>query len=399
MGWRAAELGVAVALQAIAFAILLWALKRPIRLTIFIAVIPLMEAGVLVMYLAVIPSYFLIEADTAPELNTLTEQCAVEHASLLSVRRPANLPSLSVEEWWLQFPDGRYGLMRAADCRVAMATWPQPVVQPGGRVEFILGAQYFVPGAGTILERLETATAARSWWLAERADTPLRALPAPDHQQTPPILSNDGRAVVWQQVIPESKPPVLTRLVVRRVSADAPEITIDLTRVGPASYTVAAFDAVARTVTLWRNDQLMIVDFEGTPVSTVSAPTLVRPQPGTFLIGPDAATVAWDAYQDDAAYRLTWSTASGQGSYTLPKGRSFTDAALEPSRGLVALSASTSLSIGSTSDLVAILSATDGRDVFRRYLSRYSRSPTIFFTGGLFGFSDTAGTHVVKLSR
>jgi len=65
----------------------------------------------------------------------------------------------------------------------------------------------------------------------------------------------------------------------------------------------------------------------------------------------------------------------------------------------VALSASTTLSIGSTQDLVAIVSARDGRDVFRRYLPRYSRSPTIFFDGGLFGYSDPAGTHVVRLSR
>ena len=397
LAWRVVDLGVAASLQAIAFALLLWALKRPIRLLVFLVIVPAMEAAVLLLYLAVIPSYFLIEADSAPELNTLAEPCKVDQASLLPVRRPADLPALTVTEWWLQYPDARYGLMRAADCHVTMATWPQPVVQPGGRADFLLGVLYFVPGAGTIIERLETATTARTWWLAERADTPLRALPAPERQDTPPLLSNDGTSVAWQQVIPGSGPPVLTRILVRPIAASAPEVTIDLAVLGPASYTVAALDAVARTVTLWRNEELLVVGFDGRVASTYATPAGVRPQPGTFLVGPGAATLAWDAYQERDAYRLSWRTSVGEGSFTLPRGRSVSDATLDPSRALVALSASTTLSIGSTADLLVILNAADGRDVFRRYLPRYSRSPTIFFDGGLFAYSDTVATHVVKL--
>ena len=123
----------------------------------------------------------------------------------------------------------------------------------------------------------------------------------------------------------------------------------------------------------------------------------MRPLPGTFLAGPEASSLAWDAYQERDPYQMTWSMPAGQGRYTLPRGRSFADAAFDPSRGLIALSATTTLSIGTTPDVVAILTATDGRDVFRRYLSRYSRSPTIFFAGGMFGYSDLAATHVVRL--
>jgi len=397
LAWRVAELSVAVGLQAMAFAILRWALERPRRLLVFLAAVPAMEAVVLVLYLSVIPSYFLIQADTDPELNTLAGQCIVPNTSLLPVRKPADLPALVVKEWWLQYPDGRYGLMRAADCHVTMATWPRPMVQPGGRAEFLLGVQYFVPGAGTIVERLETATGARTWWLAERADAPMKPLHAPERQETPPVLSSDGLSVAWQQVIPGSGPPVLTRVLVRRVDDDRPAVTVDLTDLGPATYTVAALDTAARTATIWRNDALLVVEFDGRVASTYAMPADVRGQPSTFLVGPAAATLAWDAYQEHDSYRLVWTMTAGRGSFTLPKGRSFTDGALDTSRGLVALSATTTLSIGSTADLVAILRASDGRDVFRRYLPRYSRSPTIFFDGGLFGYSDPSGTHVIKL--
>ncbi len=396
VAWRLADLSVALALQGVAFGILLWALARPRRLVVFLLVLPAMEVFVLATYLLVIPSRFLIEPDTAPELNTLAEHCAVPQASLAAVRGPADLPSLTVREWWLQFPDARYGLMRAADCSVTMATWPQPVVQPGGRVDFLIGVVSYVPGAGTIVERQEPATGARTWWLAERPDAPLRPLLAPDGQETPPMLSSDGTAVVWHRVVRESDPPVRSRLVVRPVADAARETVVDLSPFGPASYSLAAFDAASRTVTIWRNEELTVVTLDGAVSSTLTADQ-VRPQPGTFLIRPPDATVAWDAYQERDPYRITWSTARGRGSYTLPKGRSFADAALEPSRGLVAFSATTTLSIGDTADLLAIVNAADGRDVYRRYLARYSRSPTVFFDGGLFGYSDLTGAHVVRL--
>jgi len=398
VGWLVTDIGLALVLQCLTFAILVWALKRPLRLLVFVVVIPAMTIGVNVMYLGVIPAYFLIDRDTAPEVNTLTEHCAVPKSSLLPVRTPADLAALAVDDWWLQYPDGRYGLMRAADCSVTMAeTLPQPVVEPGGRANFSIGLQYFVPGRGAIVERLEHATSRRTWWLLEQPDAVPRELPQPDNQQSPPILSNDGTAVVWMQDIPGTGPPVLTQLIVRSVGGDEPGLRIDLTGLGPASYVTAGFDAASRSVTLWRNDELMLVGFDGAATSTFPKPEGLRPQISTYRVGPERAWLAWDAYKDGGAYLMRWSTPAGQGNYTLTKGRSFTDAALEPSRGLIAISASTTLSIGSAPDLLAIMRASDGRDIFRKYLARYSRSPTVFFEGRLFGYSDVAGTHVVRL--
>jgi len=142
--WIAADVGFAFLLQALTFVILVWALRQPLRLTIFIVVLPALWLAAQTMYLFVIPARFLIEADTAPALNSATERCLIEKASLLPVRTPVDLPTLPVGEWWLQYPDGSYGLLHAADCSVTKATLPQPKVE-NGRADFTLG---FAQGGG-----------------------------------------------------------------------------------------------------------------------------------------------------------------------------------------------------------------------------------------------------------
>ena len=109
--------------------------------------------------------------------------------------------------------------------------------------------------------------------------------------------------------------------------------------------------------------------------------------------------LAWDAYKEEGAYEVAWSLPSGSGQHRLAKGRSITAAAIDPTGTLIAVSATTTLSIGSAADLVFILRARDGTDVFRAHLSRYSRSPVVFFEGGLFAYSDDGGVHVLKMPQ
>jgi hypothetical protein len=58
------------------------------------------------------------------------------------------------------------------------------------------------------------------------------------------------------------------------------------------------------------------------------------------------------------------------------------------------MSETTTLNIGTARDVVSVLRASDGIEVFRVYLPRYTRSQVVFFEGGLFGYSDLAGTHI-----
>jgi hypothetical protein len=315
----------------------------------------------------------------------------------VSVRAPVDLPTLVVDEWWLQFPDGRYGVLRGRDCAVTMAALPQPAVQPGGRADFTLGLQFYVPGRGAVLERLEPPTGRRTWWLAADATSALQELVPPADQQTPPVLSNDGGAVVWLQDIPGTGPPVLSRLIVRGIRPGSSETAIDLTNLGPASYVVGALDAGAATVTLWRNEQLIVVGFDGATKSVYLMPEGVRAYPGSYVVGSNGDWLYWEIYREKGRYQALWSVPDGRGDSTLPNGRGFTAAALDLSLGLVAISATTTLSLGSAPDVLAIIRTRDGRDVYRRYLPRYSRSPTIFFNGGLFGYSDLSGTHVLRV--
>jgi hypothetical protein len=59
------------------------------------------------------------------------------------------------------------------------------------------------------------------------------------------------------------------------------------------------------------------------------------------------------------------------------------------------VSVGTSLNIGKAQDAVYVLSAADGREVFRKYLPRYSRSPVAFLRPHFFVYSDQSGVHVV----
>jgi hypothetical protein len=44
-----------------------------------------------------------------------------------------------------------------------------------------------------------------------------------------------------------------------------------------------------------------------------------------------------------------------------------------------------------------VLRTDTGADVFRTYLPRYTRSHVVFFEGGLFGYSNLEGTHILKV--
>ena len=74
-----------------------------------------------------------------------------------------------------------------------------------------------------------------------------------------------------------------------------------------------------------------------------------------------------------------------------------TSAAVDPTGSYIAISETTTLSIGNAKDVVYVLRTEDGAAVFRRYLPRYSRSTLVFFEGGFFGYSDPEGTHILKI--
>jgi hypothetical protein len=90
----------------------------------------------------------------------------------------------------------------------------------------------------------------------------------------------------------------------------------------------------------------------------------------------------------------TWASAPAFKSISNIGGSS---AAVDPTGSNIAISETTTLSIGNARDVVYVLRTDDGADVFRRYLPRYSRSEVVFFDGGFLGYSDLEGTHILKI--
>jgi hypothetical protein len=92
-----------------------------------------------------------------------------------------------------------------------------------------------------------------------------------------------------------------------------------------------------------------------------------------------------------------WSLPAGSGQHRITKGRSVTSASVDPTGRLIAISATTTLSIGNARDVVYVIRAADGTDVFRRYLPRYTRTSVVFFDSGLFGYTENGRTHVLAI--
>ena len=399
--WIVADLGLAITAQITVGLMVVWSFAGSrLRLLTLIPFVPALTAGLNVAYLETIPSHFLIEPDTVPERAGWQEHCFISGVSLMPIRTPVNQPAAGVREWWVQRPDARYALLSLPGCIASDANLPVPAVEPGGSVDFMLGLQFSVTGGAAIVERLIPRTSERSWWLLANPTAPLAAIEQPELAEGAPILSDAGDAVAWVQRVAGSGPPVLERILVRGLGPgeQSDRIDIELAPFGPASYSLLGVDTVAREVILWRNDQPLVVGFGGQRRETSFKPGAIRPQASTYLRQPQG-WIAWDAYRDEDAYWCAWSLAAGSGTSRTNRGRSITSATVDPSGRFVAVSESTTLNIGNARDVVYVIRTSDGAEVFRRYLPRYARSQVVFFEGGLFGYSDLAGTHVLTIPR
>jgi hypothetical protein len=397
--WVATNWALAIGVQLAVGLLLAWSIRGSRhRLLTWVPAILLLPIGINMAYLVSIPSYFLIEQDTAPELSAWNEHCFVREAGLMPVRTPATQPVSGVREWWTQRPDQRYALLRIPDCDLADAAFPLPTPQPGGGSDFTLGFQFSTAGGAAILQRFDRGTSQPTWWLLSAPSAALVSLEAPGRVEVAPILSDTADAIAWVERVQGPAPPFFQRVVVQPLSpSSAGERTeISLEPLGPASYTLVGVDTVARHVVLWRDARPALVSFDGNEQDLTFEPGAMLPQASTYLRMHDG-WVAWDAYREKGPYQVAWSLAGGAGTHRTNNGRSITSAAVDPSGSFIAISETTTLNIGDARDVVYVIRASDGTDVFRKYLPRYSRSQVVFFAGGFFAYADLTGTHVLKL--
>ena len=372
--WIATDIGLALLLQASAMAVLYRLFRKPdiTAGVVVVLAIPIFIAFAEVSYLIAIPSMFLIERDTMNESGTWPVICSAANASLISVPMSQMRSEQNTSQFPVQSSDGRYHLMRFSDCTLQPLSLPQPTLQPGGRVDFTIGINYFVSDTGLLFHKLPVSSTRMEWALLKNG------APAPvgiEMASTMPVLSSDGGSVGWVE-LNQGSGPRPSHVFVRRIDSDRPSIDIDLSSFGLSNeYTLNGLDVRNGQALIVRNEYskyvFLTVNFDGHELSSTE-PDGVKPQPQTFLKLQNG-WIAWDAYQERDAYRVRWSLATGQGSHRVALGRGITAVAANPSGSLIAVSVTTNLNIGNTRDAVYILRASDGSEVFRKYLARYSR--------------------------
>jgi len=287
------------------------------------------------------------------------------------------------------------------DCQRTFASLPQPHVGPNGHADFSIGIAQFIDGGRAVVQRQEIGTGASTWYLLDVNVGTMLPLPAaPGASSLPPFLSLDGLATGWVVPIAGSGPPVLDTVLVRPATAEARDRIIDLSPFGAASYELVGLETPPGAVLLWKgiDGRLLSVGPDGKEQPAPRIPAGVDPQSSTIVLSRHG-TLAWDAYKEDGNYTVAWSMDAGSGLRRIPRGSSIVAAAAHASGRYVAVSTSTTLSIGEVRDAVFIINAADGREVFRRFLPKYSRTNVVFLGSEYFAYSDANTVHVVRIPR
>jgi hypothetical protein len=351
--WIAMDVVLAVLLQLAAFAGLYWLLKKPAvsRVVVLGLAVPVVAIAVEYSYLIYVPSHFLIDDDTAAEQGDWPVVCTAPEVSLIQIPHPDG--PLNWSEVPVQASDGSSSLLRIPGCELMTLALPQAKVQPGGRVDFIVGLSYFVPGHGAIFSRQETASGAFTWnHIFNDRITTIPGL----HATAVPILSVDGGWVAWLEK---------GSLAIEPLDRNEAPMQVVLPKLDLWEYMLRTLDMKREEIELVSSDNRVVIGLDGSLKTSESLP------------------LAWDVYRDDGPYGVSWNFNGNSGTHHVLKGRNVNSAAMTPSGSLIAVSVATALNIGQIRDSLYVLRAKDGSEVFRRYLPNYTRTQVLFPTDDL----------------
>jgi len=382
--WIAADVALALGAQSVLAALAWLALgwgRLAGSITLILAVVPAVYA-VNVAYMVTIPARFLIEDDTTPDTADLPVACALPQVWL--VPAPAGITrGLDARgEALVGTGDGQFGILRGPQCVV------EPVAIP--RLPIAPAIQQIAEDGGVMYMAYERGVPGQTFWLLRRGATQPVSIVPPAGVSTSypfPLLSNDARWVAWTMRPPEG--PVTIQLT--PLDGGEPRVIAhDLLQ--RATLTPVELDMKGGSVTISRDLRTFValgLD-EHLRWGPLTVPDVaVQPQTFRYL---DGQWLAWDAYVEGRAKRLSWSTRGGAGSRTVPLGRGITAAALSPSGRFVAVSTTTELNIGSIPDTVLVLRTSDGAEVFRKTLRSYARSEVAFLGEHHFAYTGIAGS-------
>lgn len=410
--WLLTEAIVALVLQAVAGATWYWILRRPrsLRPLALLAAIPAVIAANGI-YLVALPTRFLITPDTAREERPWPVACSIPNEALVTGgRKPAVIRSPG-DVLVAQDATGRFAsvvVRRTPDGRTTCEAASLGLAPSTGSV-----APAWIGEEGrALLMRTGGQAGGLSWeWTPGHgvAPAPLDEPPGRRASDPGPVMSRDGDAVAWLVPVPASGQPPSFSIVVRslvpsaplRASAAAPrraaDVIVPLDRIERGGVVVLDLDMSARELLLAIDERRFVaIGFDGAIRWGRVNPEGVEALSMTFRrLG--SGWVAWDGYRERGAYGLAWALPAGRGLHRVPEGRGITDVAVQPSGRFIALSVTTSLSIGSVADSVYVLRSSDGAQVFRRFLPRYARSGVAFPGDDLFAYTEWDGARAELL--
>ncbi len=377
--WKAADVLLAVGLQALLF-VISWVVADRGRvaavLTAALAWLPMAFVANL-LYMAVIPAVFLIEADAASDVATWTEECSVPGYALDPVRAGVSRALERRGEAWVRRDDGlHYGIMRLPGCQVEAAAIPE---------EPMTGLYQALADGGAVYSTMDAKSGTQTFWLLARGAKSGIPLDPPDgvrpHERLP-LVSKNGMWVAW--IIRGQSGGASVQI--RRRSGGEEVLVLSHELLQRATISLVELDAVARRIVINRDLRTFVaLRFDGSVAwGPIEAP--VAAQQDTFRYLP-GTWLAWDAYLDKGPYRVAWPS----GTYAIPRGSVITSAALDSRGRFAAVSSTTGLNIGSTPDKVLIVDTVDRSVVLRKTLPRYTRTQVAFLGEGHFAYSDFDG--------
>ena len=385
--WKAADVALALILQSVLFMCVWWVVPRSKAAAVGLTVLLLIPGAMAVnfAYLYAIPSYFLIERDRTPDSSAWGEECAVEGFSLAQVRQGISRGLERRGEAWVQRDNSaRFGILRVPGCTVEPVAIPELPIWPE--------MYQALPDGSVVYVTMERGVEGQQYWLLKRGSKEPRLLEAPPNgpKYNPPLVSEDGDWVAWVARSPARE----TSLQIESLG-DGQPIVFSHPLLQRTTLVPVELDMKTREVVVNRDlSAFARLRLDGTVVWGPQTPGAIAAQTDTFRY-LDGQWAAWDAYVENARYRLGWSTQMGKGQYEVPKGRSITSGAVDVRGRYVAASTTTTLSIGAIADTVVALRTSDAQEVFRKTLRMYARSEVAFIGGRYFAYSDIEGTRSV----
>jgi hypothetical protein len=369
-GWVASEWAAAIVAQLLFLAVLRITRRVPgiLRAVFSVVALILLLVPLNVVLFSSLPARYLIEEDTAPEVNSLVQECRADDVyglpALATVfQRAQSQGSIVVR----RHGDDRFAVLNVPGCSLqdldipatadVVSTAGRTVVWTARRTSRQRPSEWFVSAPGASARRIDGSV-----------------IP----ENVAPRLLDDEHTLAWLEAGPAAHIVLADTSGIRRIQVP----TLPRGSAGPLTGTGRQgpfyLSLLGTGVTRW-----LTIDGHGAIVHTVRAPDVVSRFSHQLHPIPDG-WIAWDTYLDEGRYVVAWSRAGSITRRELPRGLGINGVALDQAGEFVAVTATSGLNIGSQRDEVWLVRTTDGSELFRRYAPKYSRDTVALPAGRYF---------------